>query len=388
MSANFATMELDFDDVLISPNRSFQISRRDVEIERDFQFYHSERQWKGCPVVVSPMPYLANLNLARETAEQKMMTCLHKFISNDELIDFFHDDWHEYVTFEDVFNHYWITIGITDQDLGKLSDLVDRFKDYGLPFPNVCVDAANGFSDFFVTQCAKVRSIVGYEPIIMAGNVCTGEMVTELIMYGLVDVVKVGIGPSKLCATRRVTGVGRPQLSTIIDCADKAHNLKKGPKRLGLICSDGGVNEYGDINKAFVAGADFVMCASLFNGVDECEGEWEYTPSVQWPLVYDMQGNVVKETYISANTDSPIPQKERLKVYGLSSYEAQHKHYGESKDYRASEGEAFWVNYKGPIRDIIKEVKGGMRSCGSYINAPSLRDFSKCGSFYIVSRQK
>ena len=103
----------------------------------------------------------------------------------------------------------------------------------------------------------------------MAGNVVTGDMTEALILAGA-DIVKIGIGPGSVCTTRRVTGVGYPQLSAIIECADAAHGLK------GLVCADGGCTVPGDIAKAYGAGADFVMLGGMLAGHDECDGEIRY----------------------------------------------------------------------------------------------------------------
>lgn len=369
MSVKFLGKQLDFDDVLIAPKRSFQLSRRDVQVERDFQFYHSKRIWKGCPIMCSPMPYLATGAMSKAMEEEHMITCLHKFIDKEEL--------HKLVFRHRTgkMNHYtWITTGITDSDLQKTEDIIDKLMsdNGGGIAPNLCIDAANGYSDFMVSQCAKARE-KWPDSIIMAGNVCSGAMSEELIMYGGVDIIKVGIGPSKLCATRRVVGVGRPQLSAVLECADAVHGLNNGDKKLGLICNDGGIKEIGDISKAIVAGADFVMCASIFNGVNECDGEWKFE-------------NISQD--LDEFAEWGTQKKSKLKVYGLSSYEAQDKHFGGSKDYRASEGESYWVDYQGPVKNIIKEIKGSLRSCGTYINAPTIKNFSKCGSFYEVNRLK
>merc|ERR1712159_174115 len=102
--------------------------------------------------------------------------------------------------------------------------------------------------------------------IIMAGNVVTGEMVEELLLTGA-DVIKVGIGPGSVCTTRRQTGVGYPQLSAVIECADAAHGLD------GHVISDGGCTCPGDVAKAFGAGADFVMLGGMLAGHDECAGD-------------------------------------------------------------------------------------------------------------------
>ncbi len=129
----------------------------------------------------------------------------------------------------------------------------------------VCIDVANGYTESFVGFVAKFRE--AYPRItVMAGNVVTGEMTEELILSGA-DIVKVGIGPGSVCTTRSMTGVGYPQLSAVIECADAAHGLG------GRICADGGCTTPGDVAKAFGGGADFVMLGGMLAGHDECAGD-------------------------------------------------------------------------------------------------------------------
>ena len=190
----------------------------------------------------------------------------------------------------------------------------------------------------------------------MAGNVCTPEMVSELLISGGADIIKIGIGPGSVCSTRKITGCGYPQLSAIIECADVAHGIG------GLICADGGCVESGDVVKAFAAGADFVMLGGMFAGTDECEGEWEYL--------------------------EPNRKKAALKFYGMSSKNAMDKHSGGVADYRTSEGETLSVPYKGPVEDVVKQILGGVRSACAYVGAKRLKDLPKCATFVRVSRIK
>ena len=234
--------------------------------------------------------------------------------------------------------------------------------------PNICIDVANGYTDDFVAFCNKVRSQVSKHTIIMAGNVCTPEMVQELILHGGVDIVKVGIGPGSACTTRLKTGCGYPQLSAIIECSHAAHGLRNGDGRLGLICADGGCRNPADVCKAFAAGADFVMLGGMLAGTYECEGDWQY----EWVSdgKHDYYHKMVRKS---------------LKFYGMSSTEAQSK-YGGVKDYRASEGRVKEVPYKGPAKDIVLDVLGGLRSACAYIGATKLKDMNKCAEFNVVNR--
>ena len=155
-----------------------------------------------------------------------------------------------------------MSIGTSGTDFDKLfavrSTIGDQLK-------YVCMDIANGYSDHFAQHVRKVREAFP-NIVIIAGNVVTGEMTEELILAGA-DIIKVGIGPGSVCTTRIQTGVGYPQLSAVMECADAAHGLG------GHIIADGGCTCPGDVAKAFAAGADFVMLGGMLAGHDEGGGE-------------------------------------------------------------------------------------------------------------------
>jgi GMP reductase len=228
---------------------------------------------------------------------------------------------------------------------------LEKFKNVKASLPkttqlNICIDVANGYSEYFSEFVKKIRD-ENPQSRIMAGNVVTAEMTEELILSGA-DIVKIGIGPGSVCTTRKMTGVGYPQLSAIIECADAAHGLG------GLICADGGIKVPGDFGKAFGAGADFVMCGGIFAGHDECGGE-------------------VEDGYMS--------------FYGMSSDTAMNKHAGGVANYRTSEGKTVKVPYKGPVENTIKEILGGLRSTCTYVGATKLKELSKRTTFIMVNRQ-
>jgi GMP reductase len=213
----------------------------------------------------------------------------------------------------------------------------------------VCVDIANGYIKNFVGFCLRVRELIPH-CILIAGNVVTREMTEELILNGKVDIVKVGIGSGSVCTTRLQTGVGMPQLSAIIECADAAHGCN------GHIISDGGITCPGDAAKAFGAGADFVMLGSVLAGHDESGGI------------------LVEEN-----------DKKYKIFYGMSSDTAMIKHYGEVKKYRSSEGKTVKVEYKGNVDNTINDLLGGIRSTCTYVNAKKLKDLCKCTTFLRVN---
>ncbi|KAK9744621.1 IMP dehydrogenase / GMP reductase domain [Popillia japonica] len=184
-----------------------------------------------------------------------------------------------------------------------------------------------------------------------AGNVVTGEMVEELILSGA-DIIKVGIGPGSVCTTRIKTGVGYPQLSAVIECADAAHGLQ------GHIISDGGCTCAGDVAKAFGAGADFVMAGGMFAGHDECDGE-----------VIEKNG-----------------KKYKL-FYGMSSKTAMQKHSGGVAEYRSSEGKTVEVVYKGDVESTVLDILGGLRSACTYTGAGKLKELPRRATFIRCTQQ-
>jgi GMP reductase len=339
-------IKLDFCDVLIQPKRSQAIiSRAGVDLIRKYKFLNSTSEWEGTPIIAANMDSTGTVAMSKALAKHNMMTALQKYYSVPELI-FFYD------TFLGLSRDVFYTLGVRNDDFDKSISVRSKIK---YEIPCYCVDAACGYTDFFVSRVAKLREMVGNEPIIMAGNVATPEMVQELLLVGKADIVKIGIGPGSVCKTRRITGCGYPQLSAVIECADVAHGLG------GHICADGGCREPGDVVKAFAGGADFVMLGGMLAGTDECEGEWRY-----W--------------------EHKPEQKKAFVFYGMSSVEANDKYNGGLKDYRAAEGSCQFVPYKGPVDRVIQEVTGGLRSACAYVGADKLKDLTKCATFIRVNR--
>jgi GMP reductase len=182
-----------------------------------------------------------------------------------------------------------------------------------------------------------------------------------LILNGA-DIVKVGIGPGSVCTTRIQTGVGYPQLSAVIECADAAHGLG------GHIIADGGCTTPGDVAKAFAGGADFVMLGGMLAGHDEGGGEVVTKTYVTNELMHDGV-NFVQE------------EKSFVQFYGMSSKSANEKHFGGLKDYRSSEGRTVLVPYKGTIRNTVQDILGGVRSTCTYAGAIRLKHLNRCTTF-------
>jgi len=331
-------IKLDFKDVLIRPKRSILKSRSEVSLIREFKFKHAEKVWQGIPIMAANMDHTGTIEMAKVLSEHHMMTALNKFISIDALTTFKN-------THPNTFHNCTISIGVSEKELERL-DAIDKI----INFDFICLDAANGYTERYVEFLTQLR-LRFPKKVIIAGNVVTGEMVEELILSGA-DVVKIGIGPGSVCTTREKTGVGYPQLSAIIECADAAHGLG------GQVCADGGCVTPGDVSKAFAAGADFVMLGGMFAGHDECSGE----------VIETSKGKFKR-------------------FYGMSSAEAMEKYHGAVADYRASEGRSVNVPYRGPVAKTILDILGGVRSTCTYVGAERLKELSKRTTFIRVTKQ-
>ena len=358
--------KLDFDDVLLVPQRSRAASRASVNLIKKYYFYHSTRCWSGVPIMIANMDTTGTFSMTNSLSNSQVITCLHKHYNKEDYNNLSSID------------YTWYSMGIKKEEITKLSYICDSIKN----IPNICIDVANGYTDDFVNFCKNVRKHFGSDPIIMAGNVCTPEMVQELILHGGVDIVKVGIGPGSACTTRLKTGCGYPQLSAIAECSHAAHGLKNKDKHLGLVCADGGCKIAADVVKAFAANADFVMLGGMFAGTEECEGEWDY----EYRCAVINNNEVIQEWW---QPNDPGGQRDKrkktLKFYGMSSHVAQKK-YGGIKNYRSSEGRVLEVKYKGYAQDILFDILGGLRSACAYIGADSLKDLPKCAEFIMVNR--
>ena len=329
------TPQLDFNNVLIRPKRTVLNSRSNVDMEREFRFPHSKQVWKGVPVIAANMDTTGTFGVYDVLSKHKMITSLHKFYGIEDFKSKELDP-----------DYFMVSTGINFDKIEELKNIITITKAKWL-----CIDVANGYMKKMVDFCRLVRDIFP-NLIIVAGNVATREMVEELIINGKVDVVKIGIGPGSACLTRMKTGVGVPQLSAIIECADAAHGLG------GFIIGDGGITCPGDMSKAFGGGADFVMMGGQFAGHDENPGK------------------VVEEN-----------GKKMKLFYGMSSEHAMNKHYGQMAKYRSSEGREIKIPYKGPLENTILDYLGGVRSTCTYINAKCIKHIPKCTTFILASQQ-
>lgn len=364
-------IKLDFDDVLIVPQRSTLTSRSDINLERTFHFYHSPRTWTGIPIICANMSF-CGFDMAKELAKYKMIACLHKYHSVEDLINYFSNN-------PENIDYTFVSIGYKKSDLNQLSELKEKLGKQ----LNICIDVPNGHMDVFVKYCKKVRENFS-ESIIIAGNVTNTSSTQELLIYGGVDIIKVGIGGGSACTTRFITGCGLPQLSCCLENSYVAHGLQNGSKKLGLICSDGGHKNVGDVCKALCAGTDFVMLGGYFSGSEPCEGEWEYEYLCQ--IINDDRSIHSEWWQPSDPGHDNKKRKTNFTYYGMSTHHAQELYEDSIKKYRASEGTKIRVKYKGSLDKTVQELLGGIRSCCCYIGSGSIKNMSKCGQFCKVNQ--
>lgn len=383
-------VQLDYCDVMIKPKRSTLNSRSEPDIYREYKFKWSQTILYGNGLTVANMATTGTFAMAEVMAKNLMFTCLQKHYTFDELKAFLEKHQSENIIKEvngvkviTSFRDYvFLSTGIKDGDYEKICKVLDlRYC------KNLCIDIANGYIPKLLDFVKKIRS--QYPDLkIMVGNVVTGDMVQDLILAGA-DMVKVGIGPGANCTTRKETAIGRPQLSAVIECAEAAHAVD------GLICADGGITCVGDINKAYGAGADFVMVGSLVAGCDEAAGDIikKVYKTNEVEVIScnrnDEDLNPIDNDYDEYDINEIEPKYEIKKyklAYGMSSKYAQDKHWNGMAKYRASEGIVTLKPYSGPVQNTIDEYLGGLRSCMTYISARRLKDIPKCCTFYRANR--
>ena len=348
---------LDYNNVLIRPKRSTISSRSCVNLYRKIKFKHSTKEWEGVPLISANMDTTGVFSVYDVLSKHGIITAMNKFYTVDDYKEHQEKILKEYnshidnKTTTNVYpgldpNMFMISTGIKDEDFENLKNIFSQINCNW-----ICIDIANGYIDALAHFCRKVRKEFP-DKIIVAGNVATREIVEELILNCGVDVVKVGIGPGSACSTRLKTGVGVPQLSAVMECADAAHGSG------GHIIADGGITVPGDAAKAFGGGADFVMIGGQFAGHDENPGK-----------VVEKDGKKFKS------------------FYGMSSKKAMQTHYGKMNSYRASEGRELLIKYRGKLDNTVQDYLGGLRSCCTYIGAEKIKDIPKCTTFGIVSQQ-
>ena len=330
-------LKLDYSDVLIRPKRSTLTSRFDVDLERTYTFYHSGLEWTGVPIMASNMDNTGTFEMHRALSQFGMVTCIARHYNKDGI------KWNE------AFNKNKLCVmsGISNTEVLEIVGVSNTFSEVAF----VGLDVANGYTINFVQMVKRLRLHLPHATII-AGNVVTADMTAELILAGA-DIIKVGIGGGSVCTTRIKTGVGYPQLSAVIECADAAHGVG------GHIIADGGCNSSGDIVKAFAAGADFVMIGGMLAGHEECDGELVFEDDVEEPV--------------------------GMEFYGMASQTAMDRHGHPNREYRGEEGKTVTVPYRGPVEHTANDILGGIRSACTYVGAKRLKDLTKCTTFVRVN---
>lgn len=378
-------IQLDYADVLIRPQTTNINHRGEVEVVRHFKQLEPDlgmgyiEEFRCCPVMNANMTQTGTFEVAKVLLENDMIGCIHKFYNSDEIRDF--------LTNNPQCNKktFFVTIGLRNQDeeIKKLEDI--EFTNYK---HSIMIDVPNAYIPDVEKLVKRVRKTFP-QRIIAVGNVCTGDRTQELIKAGA-SIIKLNIGPSKVCRTRFETGCGRPALSTIIECANAAHQVG------GLVIADGGFNDVGDFAKAFVAGADICMSGCFFAGCDEAAGEIVkkvYKTSEVEVITCNKNDENLNpidddyDIYDIVETEPKYEIKKFKEYYGMSSFRAQKENYGETTKSGTSEGvESKLIPYTGPVINTINRIKGGLRSTGSYIGAKNIKSFSIQGSFYRVNR--
>ena len=346
--------EYDFNDVLILPQSSSLSSRKQVNLERTFNFINNlnkeennnnnknKKVWTGIPIISANMDTTGTFKVYDVLKKHKMITALNKFYTVQDYYNAIK------IGIELDPEYFMVSTGITDENFENLKQIVLYTK-----CKWICIDVANGYMDCFVEFCKKIRLLYP-DKIIVAGNVVTGEMVEKLVIDAGVDIIKVGIGSGSACLTRRQTGVGRPQLHAVKDCAEACNSLRTLGYRAYII-SDGGIRYPGDMAKAFVAGGDFVMGGGIFAGHDENPGD-----------IIEDNGQHYKM------------------FYGMSSKHAMEKYFGKMETYRSSEGAVVKVPYKGPIEHTIQDFLGGLRSTCTYIGSGCIEEMPLKARFVAI----
>ena len=331
-------IKLDYSDVLFRPKRSTLKSRKDVDLNRKYTFKHSRLSWKGIPIIASNMDGVGEINVAKKLSSHKLMTALTKQHDINQIGTIYKKN----IFFDSIA----LSCGTSKDSYNRLNSILKKYP----KFKFICIDVANGYSENFSNFVSEVRKKYPKKTII-AGNVVTADMTQELVLSGA-DIVKVGIGPGSVCTTRIQTGVGYPQLSAVMECADAAHGLG------AHIIADGGCTCPGDVAKGFGAGADFVMLGGMLAGHKEGGGD------------------IIEENGTKF-----------IEFYGSSSEEANEKHYGGLANYRSSEGKKVKIQMKNSLDSTIRDILGGVRSSCTYVGASSLKQLSKCTTFVRVNNQ-
>ena len=352
-----ADIKLDYNDVLLRPKRSTMGSRKEVDLQRTYKFRNSRKEYTGIPIMAANMQGVGTFNMAEELIKVPLFTCLDKNYQPAEIWDWLNNHVHK----PDLGRNIAVSTGITDIDDERIEATLKLCR--SVQYVNI--DVANGYSERFLDYVARFRDRHP-EVTIIAGNVVTADITEELLLKGA-DIVKVGIGPGSVCTTRIKTGIGYPQLSAVMECADAAHGLG------GHIIADGGCASAGDVVKAFAGGADFVQLGGLLAGTDEGGGD----------LITKSYITNEQQESTSAGVGKRV-QKSYVEFYGNSTTIAQ-EDFGGVQEHRTSEGRIVQVPYRGAVKSAVGDILGGLRSGCTYVGAHSLKELSKRTTFVKVN---
>ncbi|WP_310622127.1 IMP dehydrogenase [Flexibacterium corallicola] len=239
---------------------------------------------------------------------------------------------------------------VGDEGVKRAEALIDAGVDV------LVVDTAHGHSQGVIDTVARIKKDHG-DLQVVAGNVATREAVKALIDAGA-DAIKVGIGPGSICTTRIVAGVGVPQLTAIMECADEA------AKNDTPIIADGGIKFSGDMAKAFAGGASVAMIGSLLAGTEESPGE-VYLHQGRSYKAYRGMGSVGAMARGSADRYFQAEVSDKLKL--------------------VPEGIEGQVPYKGPISSVLHQLAGGLRASMGYVGAPTITEYQERARFVRIS---
>lgn len=338
-----------FDDVLIEPKFSTIESRRDVDLSFDSVFYPS----MTLPVLSANMDTITGAAMSQAMLAYGAQAVIHRFQSIEDNMKMFLEGSRNLPCKP---NHPMVSIGLGKKELERAQAL----KDLGA----YCyvVDVAHGSQMSVVNQVKALRNVIGDSVSIIVGNFATGRSVRDFLSHlgdTRVEGFKLGIGPGSACTTRIQTGCGIPQLSAIVDVAEEL-------KYTGItIIADGGLKTPGDCAKALGAGAHIVMIGGMLAGTEESPGE----------------GITRRESLSPGDLLTQITHKKYRGSASKESYEAQ----GKDETWRAAEGESFYVPYKGPVKDVLQNIEGGLRSAFTYTGSRTLEEFHKNCEFVRIS---
>lgn len=322
---------LSYDDVILVPGYNGIRSRQLVTTAVEIKGKHFD-----IPLISSNMDTITETKMANALTGAGGMAILHRFCSIEANIEMYKKAAHP--------ERVGVSIGVGKSALERAEALVDVGADI------ICVDVAHGHSKEVNRTIRELRELKGDNVLIIAGNIASYAGADYLAAAGA-DVIKVGIGAGSVCTTRMKSGFGVPQLTALQECI----------KVDRMFISDGGTRSPSDAVKALAAGADFVMLGGMLAGTDE-------TP-----------GKVLER--VNANG-----KKEKIKRFrGMASREAQEQFMGSMSEWKTAEGISVDVPCRGPVKEVIRDVMGGIRSGMTYCGAATIKDLQRKAQFMEIT---